>query len=1008
MAQIRTLKELEKRVSQRIGLALSGGGYRASLFHLGVIRRLEELGIMQDVSVISCISGGSIIGAFYMAEMEQRLRSRRAQIADIWQECENISRSNKKKENQAKLKIAKIRLELFEEIAEKFFVAMDKNMRMRATLFAPFFHISWVKTLFSKNFTRAEIIQYEYDKWLFHNGVVDFLPSYHIITAEDFEKWSENQTEYQLRPGYHVYKTNGEIRAQLGTKIVINATSLLNGENKSYYRIPILGFTEMRKANENIEKLSKVVGASSAVPGVFPPAVIGGDVLADGGVSDNQGLHLFLGEEQKEDHHGPLRELHEECDVLLVSDASGQMLKIDQIDRKEIPVLVRTQGIQSFELRNKNIDLLVKWIKNPQKKGKRETKRFFAFIQLYRSLKDREEFVGQNRVPSEYVSALGGIRTDLDQFSHIEREALMYHGYTLIDSQLREWCRDFLKERGVNHNINSKTLNQKLAKIDNVYSIQKLRKPPLFRETNVDKWLSGFRRQVFLLQELWHGQWRPWGTPIDESVKLRKYREKIKNHLEAGSSLLLTKRLFTDRPIFVSIYYLIVMVCVFYLASRNMNYIQMNIAPRLQKYLESLVASGTLDWLEKIFRKLTELMGFENVKFQWPLTEPGMGFLTTLLVIALGGYVIAGLFYRFIGQPASMGLDKALYKQLTGKSLKKYERAYWEEADKAMLDFRVCTQKSFKWPEAIDIDGDGTLYFTDVFEKALYRIKRGRNGRLESHAEKLIEGFQHVAGISVNQNAGLLYLGIQAKGDKKSSGRIARLPIDIFDACAKKPLSYEATKARLEKASIKIQESPIAGKPNGIVFTPHDGETIFYTDEKLPASFLGKKGHIGSTQPHDKYERITPNGIDIAPSANGTTTVSSLFRKNKITQLIFRDKQFEKIYESKPLKRRILGAGLDGLICMENGDVLAAAYWWGEVLYFAWDGASYAEPVTIAKDLGNPTDLAVGRSANGNGNSLYVTSTKLWRVWLGGGGKVVEIPDIENRIANAEKSAQIL
>ena len=44
------------------------------------------------------------------------------------------------------------------------------------------------------------------------------------------------------------------------------------------------------------------------------------------------------------------------------------------------------------------------------------------------------------RVPSEYVPALGRIRTDLDQFSVIEREALMYHGYTLIDAQIQQHC----------------------------------------------------------------------------------------------------------------------------------------------------------------------------------------------------------------------------------------------------------------------------------------------------------------------------------------------------------------------------------------------------------------------------------------------------------------------------------------------------------------------------------------------------------------------------------------
>jgi len=48
----------------KIGLGLSGGGFRASIFHLGVILRLEELGIMPQMKVISSVSGGSIITAF--------------------------------------------------------------------------------------------------------------------------------------------------------------------------------------------------------------------------------------------------------------------------------------------------------------------------------------------------------------------------------------------------------------------------------------------------------------------------------------------------------------------------------------------------------------------------------------------------------------------------------------------------------------------------------------------------------------------------------------------------------------------------------------------------------------------------------------------------------------------------------------------------------------------------------------------------------------------------------
>ncbi|RYY52705.1 MAG: patatin-like phospholipase family protein [Chitinophagaceae bacterium] len=51
--------------ANEIGLSLSGGGYRATAFHLGTLRKLQSLGILQKVDVISTISGGSITGAYY-------------------------------------------------------------------------------------------------------------------------------------------------------------------------------------------------------------------------------------------------------------------------------------------------------------------------------------------------------------------------------------------------------------------------------------------------------------------------------------------------------------------------------------------------------------------------------------------------------------------------------------------------------------------------------------------------------------------------------------------------------------------------------------------------------------------------------------------------------------------------------------------------------------------------------------------------------------------------------
>lgn len=45
---------------QGIGLALSGGGFRATLFHLGTLWRLNELGYLPKLDRISSVSGGSI------------------------------------------------------------------------------------------------------------------------------------------------------------------------------------------------------------------------------------------------------------------------------------------------------------------------------------------------------------------------------------------------------------------------------------------------------------------------------------------------------------------------------------------------------------------------------------------------------------------------------------------------------------------------------------------------------------------------------------------------------------------------------------------------------------------------------------------------------------------------------------------------------------------------------------------------------------------------------------
>lgn len=50
-----------------VGLALSGGGFRAMLFHAGALHRLNELGVLSHVARISSVSGGSIAAGWLAA-----------------------------------------------------------------------------------------------------------------------------------------------------------------------------------------------------------------------------------------------------------------------------------------------------------------------------------------------------------------------------------------------------------------------------------------------------------------------------------------------------------------------------------------------------------------------------------------------------------------------------------------------------------------------------------------------------------------------------------------------------------------------------------------------------------------------------------------------------------------------------------------------------------------------------------------------------------------------------
>jgi NTE family protein len=51
--------------SDKLALALSGGGARAMAFHLGCLRALHDLKLLEQVSTITAVSGGSVLAGLY-------------------------------------------------------------------------------------------------------------------------------------------------------------------------------------------------------------------------------------------------------------------------------------------------------------------------------------------------------------------------------------------------------------------------------------------------------------------------------------------------------------------------------------------------------------------------------------------------------------------------------------------------------------------------------------------------------------------------------------------------------------------------------------------------------------------------------------------------------------------------------------------------------------------------------------------------------------------------------
>ena len=249
---------------KKIGLALSGGGYRAAAYHIGALRALYKLGVLDKVDVISSVSGGSIIAACYALHDD---------------DYESFEKAFSEKICKGVLHLAIINLILV-FVFVCFAAWFGGGWGLAVALIVLWF--LWYKML-----PVSSLIAWEYDRLFFQGKKLKDLKTSPVVTI--------NATDY---PTVSQFTFSGE-----------RMYDYYYGDGAFYHeQFPV----------------SKAVMASSCVPFAFSPIRIPQTfrtsvmkvkkvpMLLDGGLYDNQGTHVLT------DKMSPYK-----CSYIIVSDAGN-------------------------------------------------------------------------------------------------------------------------------------------------------------------------------------------------------------------------------------------------------------------------------------------------------------------------------------------------------------------------------------------------------------------------------------------------------------------------------------------------------------------------------------------------------------------------------------------------------------------------------------------------------------------------------------------------------------
>lgn len=433
----------------KLGLALSGGGFRASLFHIGVLARLAEMDVLRYVEVLSTVSGGSIVGAHYYLEVQHLLNNK---------EDADITRADYR--------------EIVDRVCTRFLDGVQCNLRTRTLSNL----LGNLKMIFSKEYSRSHRLGELYEKHLYQTigksddnsaqGATADRQGPHTMPKLLVSPLENGKQTTTFKPKFSNWRRRAKVPV-----LLLNTTSLNSGHawhftarwlgeppgligsevdvNERYRR---LWYTQAEKPEHREYRLGHAVAASACVPGLFEPLVIDRLYpnrtvrLVDGGVHDNQGVAGLL---------------NEGCSFVLCSDASGQMKDQKNPSDGVLGVPLRANSILMDRVREAEYQGLRSRVDSGSLNG-------LFFIHLKKDLKpppidwkhDREnpteppqQVTGTTEygVDKDLQKKLADIRTDLDSFTEVEAYSLMLSGYLMTETEFRNLDRQHRKNGEAGH-----------------------------------------------------------------------------------------------------------------------------------------------------------------------------------------------------------------------------------------------------------------------------------------------------------------------------------------------------------------------------------------------------------------------------------------------------------------------------------------------------------------------------------------------------------------------------